>query len=86
MLQQPSHGSWGRPRSEIEPRVLRLWCRALIVLGNVGESLHLVMIAGLVAFAGSLLFGINYENIIFYDGTSITCVLDGDTQGSTNVQ
>ena len=86
MLRQPSHGSWGRPRSEIDARVLRLWCRALTTLGNVGEILHLPMVAALVLFAASLLMGINFENIIFYDGTAITCVLDGDTQGSTNVR
>lgn len=77
--------SWGRNATEHDFRTLRVYHRALVVLARAGEWILWVGIILLAAGAAWLLFGVNYENAIINDGTSMACFYDGDTGEIRNV-
>jgi len=81
-----SETSWGQPRKEIDARVLRAYCRVLSRLAISGELLNPILLALLSVLAAWILVFGNLENIVFYDGTATTCVLDGTTRRITNAQ
>lgn len=86
MPQPFSNSSWGRPRKETDTRVLRSYRRLLTGMANVGEALNHVLLVGLIVTVAWLLIFGDLENIIPYDGTATTCVLEGTTLGTSNVQ
>lgn len=81
-----SNSSWGAPTTEVDSRVLRSYTRLLARLATLGEIVHFTMLAVFLGTAIWLLVFANLENIIFYDGTATTCVLDGATQEIFHVQ
>ncbi len=79
MLHRLANSSWGRTRHETDARVLKIYCRFLMRLSQVGEALNYVLIIVMIAAAVKLLAFTDFENLIPYDGTATTCVLDGST-------
>lgn len=78
--------SWGKPPIHDDVRALRRYNRLLQQLSAVGEGL---IYAGLVVWAAATLamvFTGNFENLIFKDGTTLSCILDGNTGEITNVR
>lgn len=86
MILGESNTSWGHPTREVDMRALRTYRRLLTRVGNIGEVVYFSLLAGFVCASIWLLAFANLENIIFYDGTAYTCVLDGDTQEVIYVQ
>ena len=86
MLQRLANSSWGRPRREIDARALRTYRRFLSFLSHTGEAVNIILLIVMFATIIKLLVFTNFENLIPYDGTAVTCVLGGSTQGPSNVQ
>jgi len=78
--------SWGKPPEHREVRVIRRFNRLLHATETTGEwlaiSLSLLWVTGALTF---LLTG-NFENLKFEDGTTLSCVLDGQTGEIRNVR
>lgn len=77
--------SWGKRDADVDVRSLRRHLAVLSHIASVGEVLVLALLVGIFAGAAWLLTQTNFENVIFYDGTDMTCVLNGKT-GEINVQ
>lgn len=71
--------AWGRPPEHRDIRALRRYNRVLHRLSIAGECLAGALTALVVGIFIAFLFTGNFENIIFTDGTSLTCVFDGNT-------
>lgn len=78
--------SWGNRDSEVNVQALHRYQMLLARIGDVGEVLVLILVAAILAGAIWLFTQTNFENVIFYDGTDMTCVLNGDTGEIVNVQ
>lgn len=78
--------SWGRPDTEVDVRALRRYQDILSRIATVGEVLVLVLLVGILIGAIWLFTQTNFENVIFYDGTDMTCVFNGKTGEISNVQ
>jgi hypothetical protein len=77
--------SWGKPTHHLDVRAVRRYNAILRLISHVGEGAYFVMATGAICmFFGFLFFG-NFENAIFSDGTSLTCMLDGITGEVVNV-
>lgn len=78
--------SWGQPTVEIEIRAKRRYQQLLRYSASIGEGIYF----GLLALIGLgviwVLTAMNFENAVFYDGTAMVCVLDGETGEISNVQ
>ncbi|WP_323025702.1 hypothetical protein [Castellaniella sp.] len=85
MLQRFPNSSWGRPKHEIDARVLRIYRSFLLRLSQAGEALNYILLTVMIAATVKLLVFTDFENLLPYDGTVLTCVLDGSTQGMPNV-
>ena len=71
--------SWGQPAEQNNVRALRRFNALLRGLASAGSwMLTLISAAAMVSF-GVALFTINFENDIFSDGSTLTCILDGRT-------
>lgn len=86
MIQSRSNTSWGRPAWEIDARALRAYRKLLTCIGAAGEVVYFSLLGVFLCASIWLLAFANLENIIFYDGTANTCVLDGATQEIIHVQ
>lgn len=86
MPQLFANSSWGRPCKELDTRVLRSYRRLLVAVANAGEILNHALLVALIATTAWLLIFMDLENVIPYDGTATTCVLEGTTLGTSNVQ
>jgi hypothetical protein len=78
--------SWGKPDAEIDVRALRHYQAMLSRLSSIGEALVFVLLVGILVGVAWLFTQTNFENVIFYDGTSTTCVFNGKTGEIINVQ
>lgn len=74
---ESSYSSWGKPSERLDVRALRRYNVALNSLVRVGEFLvYALSFAVVAAFLWFMFYG-NFENAIFTDGTSLTCIFDG---------
>lgn len=78
--------SWGKPDTDVDVRALRRYQSILSRIATVGEVLVIVLLMGILSGAIWLFTQTNFENVIFYDGTDMTCVYDGKTGEIINVQ
>jgi hypothetical protein len=78
-VQSHSLSSWGcRPELD-DVRAFRCYNILLRHLAQAGQfAVFVLTIAVASTFIGFLYAG-NFENVIFWDGTDHTCVLDGNT-------
>ncbi len=86
MRTELASSSWGRPDRDVDVRALRRYQDILSRIAAVGEVLVLVLLMGILAGAIWLFTQTNFENVIFYDGTDMTCVFNGKTGEISNVQ
>lgn len=78
--------SWGRPQKHHDTRALRRYNQLLRHLARAGEIVTQVLIVVMcIMFVGLLYVG-NFENAIFADGTSLSCIFDGATGKIVNVK
>jgi hypothetical protein len=71
--------SWGRRSDHHDVRAMRRYNVLLRKLATVGECVvYLLAVLSAALFLWFLYFG-NFENVIFTDGTDLTCVLNGST-------
>lgn len=78
--------TWGNTGEQVDLRALRRYSSWLAVGHTVGEWLAIVLVVAVaLAMAGTLAY-LNFENVIFTDGTSQACVLDGNSGVISNVQ
>lgn len=77
--------TWGKPFEIDDPRALRRYNALLRGLAFVGEILSHILSALFLLIALGMLFMGNFENTIFSDGTSISCMLEGSTGEIVNV-
>lgn len=78
--------TWGKNSTDIDVRALRRYQKILRAFSSFGEwasfaLAHCVLIAIVL-----LILLTNFENVIFYDGTDMTCVLNGATGEIYNVK
>lgn len=76
--------SWGQPRVEHNYKRLGQLKGAYRRLYSIGEVTALVLVACIAVTAITMTFTINYQNLIFDDGSGLTCVLDGKTGALSN--
>ncbi len=71
--------TWGNTGERADIRALRRYSAWLDRALSVGEAVSIVLaIAIALAMAATLRY-LNFENVIFTDGTSHVCVLNGST-------
>lgn len=80
------HSSWGKGSGGLDVRALRRYNRLLKIFALTGEILVPLLLLVYLVVAGVFLYTGNFENVIFQDGTSLSCVLDGTTGEISNVQ
>ncbi len=85
-VQEMATTSWGRHETELDVRALRRYLVILSRVAFVGETLVFVLLAGIMASGVWLFTQTNFENVIFYDGTDMTCVFNGKNGEIVNVQ
>jgi len=83
---QLAGSSWGKRDTEVDVRAMRRYQATLSRIAYVGEVLVSVLLAGVLASSVWLFTQTNFENIIFYDGTDMTCVFNGETGEIINVR
>ncbi len=80
-----AYTSWGKPPEHRDVRALRRYNAMLRKLAQAGEiAVYLLAVSVIGVFLWFLFTG-NFENAIFTDGTSLTCILDGNTGEIVNV-
>lgn len=77
--------SWGNPSNDVNVRTLYKYNKILSILELIGENLFYVLLIAFVFIFIWMYSETNFENIIFDDGTSHLCILDGKTGVITNV-
>lgn len=80
-----AYTSWGKRPEQHDVRALR---RYNALLKKVVLLLEIVVYALAVAVVAVFLWVLwdgNFENVIFTDGTSLACILDGNTGEIVNV-
>lgn len=75
----PPNSTWARPPNHKDVRALRRYNKLLRALSRAGEIAVHVLLALVLLVVGGMLYVGNFENIIFTDGTSVACMLDGST-------
>jgi len=78
--------SWGIREGMLDVRALRRYKAVLSNLLNLGEILIFALLGGVFIGIIWLLTLTNFENVIFYDGTDMTCVFNGKTEKILNVE
>ncbi len=78
--------SWGHHDAEIDVKALRRYNAILALMSSIGEWCVFSLLIGLIVGAGWLITQTNFENVIFYDGTDMTCVFNGSNGEIINVQ
>ena len=70
---------WGKRAQPSDVRALRRYNAMLLRMASAGEvSVYVLATLSTALFVWFLYWG-NFENIIFTDGTELTCVLNGST-------
>jgi hypothetical protein len=82
---QPN-SSWGQPSDHTDIRALKRYNWLLRKLAFVGEVIVYCLTVLIVIVCGGMLVAGNFENTIFTDGTSMSCMLDGSTGEIVNVK
>jgi hypothetical protein len=77
--------SWGKAPVHLDARALRLYNRILEKLVKTGEILVYILTVSVLGVFLWFLFMGNFENVIFTDGTSVTCILQGKSGEIVNV-
>lgn len=75
---ESSYSSWGKPSDHLDVRALRRYNSMLNSLARTGEVMVYVLAIAIVACFLWFLFYGNFENAIFTDGTSLSCIYDGE--------
>ena len=78
--------AWGVRPSHDDVRAIRRFNRILQAMANAGEFMVFTLIAVVLVLALLMVFTGNFENIIFNDGTELSCIYDGKTEGIVNVR
>lgn len=84
--QELTSTSWGRQERDVDVRTLRRYQTVLSKLGAIGEGLVFILLIAVGCASIWLVTQVNFEDVIFYDGTDSICVLDGKTGKITNVK
>lgn len=71
--------AWGKRAEQGDVRALRRYNALLQRLMVVGEASVYVLSTLVVALFLWFLYTGNFENVIFTDGTDVTCILNGAT-------
>jgi hypothetical protein len=71
--------TWGKRPEFSDVRALRRYNALLRGVSTVGEWIATILVWSMVMLALWFLFTGDFEDVIFTDGTSLTCVLDGRT-------
>lgn len=71
--------SWGDTSRKVDVRALRRYNRFLAAACGIAEWLAIALIPLTLAGVVWLVMFTNFENVIFYDGTDMICVYNGDT-------
>jgi len=78
--------TWGNTGERVDIRALRRYSTWLALANNVGEWTAILLVVVLAIAMVATLVYLNFENVIFTDGTSQACVLDGNSGVISNVQ
>jgi hypothetical protein len=78
--------TWGNTGEKVDVRALRRYSSWLAVGLNTAEWLAIALGVAIALAMGGTLAYLNFENVIFTDGTDQACVLDGSTGVISNVQ
>lgn len=78
--------SWGQTNAEIEIRAKRRYQHLLRNSATIGEGIFFGLLSLACIGLIWMLTAMNFENAVFYDGTAMVCVMDGDTGEITNVR
>jgi hypothetical protein len=78
--------TWGNTGEKVDVRALRRYSAWLARVLNACEWIAIVLVVAIALAMGGTLAYLNFENVIFTDGTDQTCVLDGSTGVISNVQ
>ena len=71
--------TWSEPEKDFDRRACRAYLHLLIQLEWAGKILLVIFFLSFVIGASALLLGKNFEQIIFTDGTEVTCLFDTET-------
>lgn len=86
MAVESNGSSWGQGAEIEDIRALRRYNWILRALAFAGEMYVLTVLALVILIVGWFLYSGNFENAIFNDGTSLSCILDGATGEIINVK
>ena len=75
----PGRTAWGVRPVLVHHLALKRYRVVLRAIGDAGETAVLVLCVLMVLMFGLLVFGTNFENYLFLDGTAMTCGYDGDS-------
>jgi hypothetical protein len=78
--------TWGTKGERADVRALRRYASWQALLLNVGEWIAIVQVLLVIVAIGCAFAFLNFENVIFNDGTDTVCVLDGGTGVIQNVR
>jgi hypothetical protein len=78
-LIDPPDSNWGESQATADILVLRRSNQALESINFAGEVACYAALLLLTLSSLSFLVSTNFENAVFSDGTSLTCVIDGRT-------
>ncbi|MCE4113280.1 MULTISPECIES: hypothetical protein [Yersinia pseudotuberculosis complex] len=84
-LNRSPNSSWGNPTNEVNVRTLYKYKNILALLEMIGENIFYALLIAFIFMFIWMYTETNFENIIFDDGTSHLCILDGKTGVITNV-
>lgn len=76
--------SWGKRAEQGDVRALRRYNALLQRLMGIGETTVYVLAVLVATLFLWFLYTGNFENVIFTDGTDLTCVLNGATGAIVN--
>lgn len=85
-VQESPTTSWGKQDRDVDVRALRRYQTMLSRIALLGEIFVFVLLVGVASASIWLVTQTNFENVIFYDGTDSTCVLNGKTGEISNVK
>lgn len=86
MAVESQGSSWGQGAEIEDIRALRRYNWILRGLVFAGEMYVLTVLVLVILIVGWFLYSGNFENTIFSDGTSLSCILDGATGEIINVK
>ncbi|MDB6013645.1 MAG: hypothetical protein JWL65_5895 [Gammaproteobacteria bacterium] len=70
---------WGKKPQFDDVRAFRRYNTFLRDFARAGEVLVCVLVVAVMGTFIGFLYGGNFENLIFWDGTDHACILDGGT-------